>query len=465
MAGLRNALREPGHYRQGRLAIWGQVVRSHPGRGIGLLRSLVSDAAEGDGDIWSETLYGLDKTISRPSVVRRATDVLARAPHHLFQDSEFTFSASKFLVSAAEQNLLPPHDIIFWQLWDLIFEASLADDKEGALLNKDPLLQSMEQPVGKLTTALLNLMSKNNLKALSSYPLTVQDRLERLIQPQLDKLRPARVVLALHLNYLFYVDPDWINEHLIPFFDWSHSEEEAFAVWQGYAWGNNCINADIWSVLSEQFFEALHPERLERLGPCASKLVKLLMVVSVELPETEVSSERTRDAIRIMTPENRKAAASWLHQYLRGPYLEKPPSDFVKEKAISADKLWTERVAPWIKRVWPRNANLVTTGTSESFALLAITTDQQFNHAVNMLLPYIGPTQHWGYPVADLAKSAHPDKQPETTLKLIDKLVDPQKPQFARYLRDVSNRIIESKHELQKQLAFKRLNRWTVDQR
>jgi hypothetical protein len=58
-AALRNALREPGHSRDDRLTIWSEVVRNHPGRGIGLLRSLVSDVAEHDADIWHETLYGL----------------------------------------------------------------------------------------------------------------------------------------------------------------------------------------------------------------------------------------------------------------------------------------------------------------------------------------------------------------------------------------------------------------------
>jgi hypothetical protein len=122
--------------------------------------------------------------------------------------------------------------------------------------------------------------------------------------------------------------------------------------------------------------------------------------------------------------------------------------------------LWAERVAPWIKGTWPRAAKLVASGTSESFARLAIATDQEFNNAVNMLLPYIGPTQDWGYPVADLAKSAHPDRQPETTLKLIGKLVDPQKPLHAHHLRNVLKRVIEAKPELRKQLAFKRLDGW-----
>jgi len=141
-------------------------------------------------------------------------------------------------------------------------------------------------------------------------------------------------------------------------------------------------------------------------------------------------------------------------------YAENLPSVAGKEHISGADRLWSERVSPWIKRAWPRDARLIEPGTSKGFAGIAIATDQEFNQAVRTLLPYIGPTRDWTYAVADLSRSEHPDKQPEATLMLIDKLAVSQRPSYSQDLQDVLGRIIEAKPELRHRSSFRRLNKW-----
>ncbi|MEC3947636.1 hypothetical protein [Sphingobium sp. HWE2-09] len=90
--------------------------------------------------------------------------------------------------------------------------------------------------MGILAQAYFALLFARSLKVASKIPGDLRDRAERLMTPGSAIHRPARVIAASRLSYLFAVDPDWTKAWLIPSFDWAASEGEASAVWQGYTW-------------------------------------------------------------------------------------------------------------------------------------------------------------------------------------------------------------------------------------
>jgi hypothetical protein len=305
-----------------------------------------------------------------------------------------------------------------------------------------------------LTTALLNVLSRQGLKAAQGIPAAFKARLDRLTTDQSGNSRLARTILASRLLYLFAVDPAWTRARLLPCFDWIRSEDEATAAWRGYGWGAR-INADLWSELSPQLYEAFTRERRERLGRTSETLASLLMVAGVEFPATEVSTERSRRAIRAMSPRDRAVAASWLCNFLTGPGISDQAAPVGAEHAGRADEMWTDRVLPWLRRVWPHDATLVTPETSEQFALLAIATQDTFPEAVDVLLPYMVGTDHWGMIVHNLLQSRHPDNHPQAVLLLLRRIVLLTGPFFADNLRTVLDRVIVAESGLRQNPTFR----------
>jgi hypothetical protein len=451
---LVDALRAESQEREGRLSVWGQVVGGRPGRGIGLLLRLSAEAAGGDDAIWSDTLYGLRHAMDRPAVARRVVDLLISAPDEIVSSPRLFFPTSDALEVASKQQPLPISEERFLQLWDRLADTCMREAPEDPPEKDDWVGRAINRPIGRLTTALLNVMFKRGLKAGAGLPEVFKVRLNRLATDQPDSLRLARVILASRLLYLFAIDPAWTRERLLPGFDWQRSEDEATALWDGYGWGAR-INAELWAELSFPLYDAFTPERTARLGRTSGTLASLLMVAGVEFPVAVVPTDRSRRAIRAMSAGDREAAASWLYSFLAGP----PPTDQKAppgaERAGRADRIWAERVLPWVRRVWPRDADLVTPGTSDQFALLAIATDDQFPEAVGFLLPYMTGSDSWGYIVHNVLRSRHPTDHPEAVLQLLGKVVVLGGLLFTNDLRAVLDRIAAAQPKLRQNSAYR----------
>ena len=457
---LLQTLREPGNKHDGRLDTWRRLVEERPGRAIGVLRMIATAPASNEAELWAQTLFGLRQAISRPIVARRLFDVLAKAPDHCLRARDVLSGACDLLEKASERDALAINERLFWQLWDRLFDNALsAGESSGPPEDDDWVHRAINRPIGDLTKALLNVMFRRSLQARKGLPDDLRPRFERLVvASDPDVLRLGRVILASRLHYLFAVDPAWMADRLIPFFDWGRSEDEAIALWCGYAWQPR-IDADLWAVLKSSFFDAFTPARLARLGTSAKNIASLLMVAGVEFPSTETPADRAREAIHTMTPELRGAAAFWLYSYLAGPKSQEPQPEAAEvERAARADRLWHERVAPWLKRVWPRDRNLIERNTSEAFALLAIATREAFDDAVAMLQPFIGKTSRWDHAIHNLRNSIHPDVHAQSSLKLINCLVLFQSLWFADDLRAVLDRIATADANLREDAVFRSLD-------
>jgi len=113
-------------------------------------------------------------------------------------------------------------------------------------------------------------------------------------------------------------------------------------------------------------------------------------------------------------------------------------------------------VWPWLRRVWPRDIELVESATSESFAQLAIATDHAFDDAVAALLPFMTVTERWGFTVNELAASPHPDRHPRASLEMLGRLVSSNDVQFIEKLRDVLDRVVAADPALRTHNIFQR---------
>lgn len=156
----------------------------------------------------------------------------------------------------------------------------------------------------------------------------------------------------------------------------------------------------------------------------AKSLAQLLVVIGVDIDRNGLAPADVRNAIRAMTDRLRSSALSWIPTFLAQPdELEDEAAG--KPASRTADSIWTEKVSVWLQQVWPVEAALRSTSTSEQFAQIAIATHAAFPEAIDAVAPYIVQTNAY-YELHLLAGSTHPDQHPRAVVRLIDVLADRQ---------------------------------------
>jgi hypothetical protein len=417
-------LQDTTNHREGLLDAWKQLADTESEVAIAVFEELAQSENAGPGDIWEYGLWGLRESAKRPERRSRILGALEQIPDALINEPDVARACADFLEAAASSRPSPTGDQAVWSLFDRTL-AAVADDPdniqdEGA---HDAVSHAINNALGRLAQAFFALLFGRSLKVSSKIPNDLRARADALVSAGVPSHRPARVIAASRLSYLFAVDPDWAQAMLIPSFDWAQDEAEAAAVWQGYAWQPR-IDEKLWPALRPFFLATFEPDRLNRIGEMANSLAQLLMLVGIDLDRNELPAAAVRNAIRAMTDRLRASALSWIPTYLAQP---DEPEDETAGKAPSRtpDSIWTEKVAQWLQQVWPVEAALRSSSSSEQFARIAIATNAAFHDAVDTVSPYMVRTNAY-YELHLLAGSTHPDQHPRAVLRLIDVLADRQ---------------------------------------
>jgi hypothetical protein len=267
--------------------------------------------------------------------------------------------------------------------------------------------------------------------------------------------RLARVIAASRLSYLFAVDPAWTEATLLPNFDWESNEEEAVAMWQGYAWQPR-IDQKLWHELEPYFLRVFTPVHIQSLGESGRFLAQMLMLVGIEFGADELPRDAARNAVRAMTDEMRSQALAWIVSVLDQPEDEAAEREGARSEpqTAQADALWTRKVAPWLTEIWPPEPALRTQATAEQFALIAIATLERFPDAVKAIVPHIIPSEAF-HAIDRLAESVHPDKHPDATVALVDAIVDPKTCWLDAALRDILDRVRIASPQIAQRALFR----------
>jgi hypothetical protein len=331
----------------------------------------------------------------------------------------------------------------FWAVFDRTLEAA-SRDPENLARDADEQGQGMRHTnwvsfalncsMGHLASAFLNALFASRLVVAAGIPANLVDRLNRLMTYQREEHRPARVIAASRISYLFAIDAGWAAS-LLQQFSWIE-EAESIAVWQGYTWLAR-IDVQLWHALKPAFLQLFTPDRLQKLGIGRKNAAQLLILVGIEFGQDELPRGDARNAIRAMSSGTQAEALGWLVSYLeqRGPTDEDPGA------GQWPDQRWQERVAPWIKRVWPPEPAMRSPEVSDQFALAAIATSDAFNDAVADVRPYLKPSS--GFQVlAKLDGSPHPDSHPRAVLELLEAAILPDAPRMGdSHLADIVRRV------------------------
>ncbi len=456
-ATLIDLLNNEEQQREGLLDVWRRLAAADGERALSVLDLLADRGEEGRADVWRYGLWGL-RDNAKSGFVDRLLVLLSRIPASLFIHADFSQAVAEIVQAvsgAASSSTLAPS---FWKLFDRAIAAAAVDPVNIAGEDRNDWVSfAINCSMGHLAQGFFSALFARGLKVGDGIPADLAPRLDRLVSPFALAHRPARVIAASRLSYLYAIDPTWVEQTLLPGFSWQ-DEDEALALWQGFGWQAR-IDPQLWTAIKSSFLDLFMPERLARFGGFRRNLAQLLMVAGIEFGVEELPRERVRAAVRAMPDDMRRDAIGWVATYLQRKQADDTEEGEGGDDSLApsdVDLLWRERVGPWLKRVWPSDPSVRSQAISEQMAVAAVATDQAFPEAVALIGPYLVRSDAF-YFLHHLMGSEHPEDHPRAVVALIEKVLDAEMLRWANTdLRAVLDRALAADPTLAADAAFRR---------
>lgn len=423
--------------KDGDLSRWRNLLGVNPTRSSGLLGAM-AQAESWKGSVWCAALesFGVQKRIlpQWPTLA----PILASAPDSLIDEVLVPLAwCLKEVAEAVEEGSRP----LFWKVWDRLQPCAFRDATEDG---PDVLMAALNRPSGYLTQALLDFMASLQPQRASDLPEDVWARLTLLAKGEGQSYKLARVLLASRLAWLHKLNPAWVEQNLLPFFDWKRSPE-APAVWHGYLWQPR-VTLELWPHIKTHFLDAVREKH--QLGDSYHEICQLFGAICIDVPEW-LTDEETRENLRALDSKGLAAVARVVRNRLEG-------------SGPGSEALWRDQIGPWLDRVWPKDLKMRDPDVSEDLALAVTYAGSSFGHAVTSIAPILVsanfPSRVWDR----LSESGLAKSEPQAVLNLVSALGEGGSAWDAPKLREILNQIQETDPTATALPAFRRLDEYLL---
>jgi hypothetical protein len=349
-------------------------------------------------DRWREALqaWAEDKLLKRSW--RYMAPVLANAPDELIQ--KCAHNISWWLQAIAKT--FEGHEELFLPLAQRI----LALDLEDGAPTDQPVFQAINHPVGQVTEALLSWWYRHSLQDGQGLLDSIKPVFTTMCDTHIAKFRHGRVILAAHAIALFRVDESWATGCLLPLFDWQQSETEARSAWEGFLRSPRLYRPLLIAIKQPMLATSTH---YTQLGDYARQYADFLTFAALELGDT-FSAQEFAQATSALPPEGLHHAAQALARALEGSGEQRR-------------EYWNNRVRPYLKSVWPKSINKISSSIAESLARLCVAADDAFPDALAGLKNWLIPVYYPDYVIRLLHQSNLPQRFPEAALDFMDRII------------------------------------------
>ena len=301
----------------------------------------------------------------------------------------------------------------------------------------DVLDKALNNTAGKLAEVALLRLQIHNPKTDEGIPKPVCQYFNTVFTDKKGHL--GRVMLAMRLHYLFVIDRQWVEEHMIPLFDPQYSEEAAI-LWSGYA-HSPTVSPDLLQTFKKPFLQVL--KDVEQIGRRKRHLTGLYMTICLEAPDG-LTNQEILDVIKSMSEESLVSVLNSLRNRFKGDAAER-------------SLVWNEKVYPWLSRYWPGTGTKNTTDTSKAILGILCECGDAFPLAVDWSLPYLKPVTGSGLYL--LKETDYIYQHSESTLRLLDKLISSNSltPQAKHTLKSILDKLKEINSKLVAEPVFQKL--------
>lgn len=405
-------------------------------------------------EMFQATAYALCKSAQRSNwPIERWRDALQAWSEEKLRDRSWHFmapivvSASDDFVQALSHGIswwlqavaktFESHEDHFLMLAQRILRLDFDDDGD----TDDPIFRAINHPVGHVTQALLDWWYRKKPSDGQGLPEFIKPIFTKLCDTQIAKFRHGRVLLSANALSLFRVDKDWSEQHLLPLLDWSHSEAEAQAAWEGFLWSPR---------LYRPLMEAIKPAFLDtvnhyaQLGKHKEQFAAFLTFVALD-PGDSFSTAQLAIAIRSLPAGGLRESARALVRALEGAGEQR-------------EDYWKNRVLPFWEKIWPKSNDQASNVSAESLARLCVATGSEFPSAMAAVGSWLRMVQHPDYVVNRLQESGLSTRFSEDALQLLFIIVGDQPSWLSPKLRQCLDSIGEAAPGLRRDRRFTRLD-------
>lgn len=264
-------------------------------------------------------------------------------------------------------------------------------------------------PIGHALQGLLNTLGSMQLDQGLQIPEKFKSRFEDLIAAPGEGGDHAVAILTLHISWLYYLDPSWVKNRIMPWFNYDHDFSEP--AWNGYLSAAKSPPQEIGVMLKPlllNLFPVLYQWSWdEHLAKVAAQIVMELAVLHSDKPEG-LNAEEARNCLRCMSDRNRQDAVFRLSVI-----------------AQREEDGWSAHLIPFINTVWPRERALRTSNLVSSWVSLLANSGEKFPmvlSAVRRFLVPVASESHWLYQFSREVggKESLTKNYPEDVLELLD---------------------------------------------
>lgn len=305
----------------------------------------------------------------------------------------------------------------------------------------DPVFRAINHPVGHVTQALLDWWYRQNPDDGQGLPRAIKPIFTEICDTQIAKFKHGRVLLAAHALSLFRVDKAWAEQHLLPLLDWSRSEAEAQAAWEGFMWSPR-LYRPLMQAIKPAFLDTVH--HCTKLGKHNGQFAAFLTFAALD-PGDTFTIAQLATAIRALPADGLRESAKTMVRALEGAGDQR-------------EDYWRNRVLPFWEKIWPKSKDQASDANAESLARLCIAAGGEFPSAMAAVGSWLRVVQHPNYVIRRLMESGLSSRSPEDALRLIFTILGDQPSWLPPELRLCLDAIGQANPNLRQDHRFMRVD-------
>lgn len=336
---------------------------------------------------------------------------------------------------------------LFESTWQKFLRAltTVEEANASALVRKgddvDWATEAINSPAGNLAEFVAANTGKETFKAGEGMPPAWRTRAEQLLVLPGDSRRFALVIFGFSLGFLYFVDPQWTEKHLLSAIVLEHPERaDQEALWAGFFWRAHAPTA--------QLFERIKPSIVALLeGQGASRRHHLEVLAGILL----AGWGNRRD-----DNDERLVSSAELRRFLIQGGAEFRQNVLWTLDKWASDDEWSARVPGFLRDVWPKQKNIRTKEVSARLVDLALSQKKQFPEVANLVASLVSKVDDQSVFVPELRKSEDTvaAQYPDETLNLLYAILG-DNPRFWPYgTREALDVIVQAKPTLSSDPKF-----------
>lgn len=437
-----------------RLVPFSGLAASHPARALAAL-SFAARSGRYPQVLWSQFLNADEGVAGR--LQRAIAGRLCRLPNDLLIGLRFEIARwiKKNAVALAVQDL-----DLFWRLWDRYLAALHAGGDAATRsgmgqrtvggVPQPRAAKSLEYavngPIGIITQAALLILEARTKRRRSNIPKDIRIRLECALQVPGEGGDHAAAVLGRDMGWLGRIDRKFVEDRLAPAM--GLEQRYAEALWNGYLSSGRVLSPRQFALIKGPFLE--------------------LFVDCKDWPWARDLRDRAAEYLAYMCLAQRKGYLSYAEARRA---LQQGGADAglgaLKHLTVrlTRDREWAS-ARLFLQHAWPKELKFRTLALAKRLADLPAIAGDDFEEAVETVLPYMTPFEQADTFLYGLRKD--PKKQslasryPAACLKLVDAAIMPSPSRTPHGLSEILDLIAAASPRLRLTPSWRRLHALTV---